>query len=104
MKNKHWNTQEEYEATYGTQAEQANKQASIGVSKVDGPWRLVRWFKADGMGTSSHLSLVTTKVLPNSVRSTRTEVERLQIEEYTRTGILWHIVKFTRQQDRVQVS
>ena len=45
MSDLQWSTQEEYEALYGTQEEQASRQASVGVSSVDGPWRLVRWFE-----------------------------------------------------------
>ena len=96
MSDLRWSTQEEYEALYGTQEEQASRQASVGVSSVDGPWRLVRWFETKGVGASSNLSLVGTIVLPNSVRSTINEIERLQEEERARTGIFWHIVKFTR--------
>ena len=86
-----WTTQEEYEAMYGTQAEQAAKQSSAGVAFCDGPWRLCRW------GLDGKI------VLPNSVRSTSMERDRLRDEEYARTEILWSYEKFTRQDGEVRL-
>ena len=80
-----WNSQEEYEAQHGTQAEQAAKQASVGTGTCDGPWQLFRRGKCGKI------------VLPNSVRSTTKEVRRLAEEEYARTEIVWSIEKFTRK-------
>ena len=77
-----WTTQEEYERLHGTQKAQAAAQVRT-KSAVDGPWRLERW---GGYGI----------VLPNSVRSTRAEAERLQMEEFLRTGKSWQIVKYER--------
>jgi hypothetical protein len=72
-----------YEATHGTQEEQAARQASAGRSESpDGPWRLVRW------ATEGSFRRI---FLPNSVRSTLREVERLRDEEFARTGIVWYI-------------
>lgn len=74
----------DYEKDHGTQAEQAAKQASVGVHvSPDGPWRLERknW-------------IGETIILDNSVRSTRNEAERLAAAEYTRTGWMWSIVRF----------
>ena len=76
----------DYEALHGTQAEQAAKQASAGVHVFpDGPWRLER---ENWAGEKI--------VLYNSVRSTRNEAERLAAAEYTRTGLMWSIVRFYR--------
>ena len=87
-----WATQEEYEALYGTQEEQAAKQSSVGTAECDGPWRLYRW------------GLTGKIVLPNSVRSTSMERDRLRDEEYARTEILWSYEKFARQDGEVQLS
>lgn len=76
----------DYEKDFGTQAEQAAKQASAGKAAPDGPWRLERWqVGEDGKGR-----LV---VLPNSVRSTYSEAKRLHDEEYARTEIRWGIAR-----------
>jgi hypothetical protein len=40
----------------------------------------------------AHWGRPTVTVLPNSVRSTRREIERLQEEERARTGMDWEIV------------
>lgn len=76
----------DYEKDYGTQEEQAAKQASAGTIEVDGPWRLERWQETDGK-TPVHV------VLPNSVRSTYSEAKRLHDEEYARTEIRWGIAR-----------
>lgn len=76
----------DYEKDYGTQEEQAAKQASAGKAAPDGPWRLERWQATDGK-TPVHV------VLPNSVRSTYSEAKRLHDEEFARTDIRWGIAR-----------
>lgn len=72
-------------AQYGTQEEQAAKQASAGKTAPDGPWRLERW-QVDG----DRKYLV---VLPNSVRSTYSEAKRLSDDECARTDKRWGIAR-----------
>lgn len=81
MGNFRWKTQEEYEAEFGTQAEQAAKER-VCSSAVDGPWRLER--KLDEK----------TVALDNSVRSTSREIQTLQDREYERTGIRWDVAAY----------
>lgn len=49
----------------------------------DGPWKLERKIGADAFGQNRWA------VLPNSVRSSSVEAERLIDEEFARTGIQW---------------
>jgi len=86
-----WSNQAEYEALYGTQEQQAKEQVAL-VAEAGGPWRLYR----NGRGGKI--------ILPNSVRSTHNEIDRLIETEYARTEILWSVEKFTREQDEVTVS
>lgn len=73
-----------YAAKYGTQQEQAARQASIGTSACDGPWRLTR---TPRMGLEA-------VILDNSVRSTRREAEALQAAQKRATGIDWAIERY----------
>ena len=76
---------------YGTQEEQAAKQASVGAEHVtDGPWRLERWTIADGKPKRV--------VLPNSVRSSMSEAIALREAEEARTDIVWGIAKLDREE------
>lgn len=91
-----WSTQEEYEALHGTQEEQAKKQV-VATADADGPYRLTR-SRVAALRQSRH-TLVETVILPNSVRSTRKEIERLRDDELNRTGLLWRIEPFQRDQN-----
>jgi chemotaxis protein histidine kinase CheA len=88
-----WSTQEEYEALYGTQEEQAKKQV-VATADADGPYRLIRVRIAALRQTRQTVREIV--ILPNSVRSTRKEIERLRDEEYSRTGVYWDIQPFQR--------
>lgn len=75
----------DYIGKHGTQEEQAAKQATAGQAEADGPWRLFRIDAND-----------VTRILPNSVRSTKSEILRLQEEEFTRTEVWWEIDRFEK--------
>lgn len=78
----------DYEGKYGTQEQQAARQASIGTGGSDGPWRLGRILQGQ---------LV---ILPNSVRSTLREINRLADDERVCTGIEWGIFKYAERNER----
>lgn len=78
-----WTSQEEYEALHGTQEEQAKKQV-VATADADGPYRLC-------LQTPQGKT-----ILPNSVRSTRAEIDRLREDEYARTGRLWAVETYER--------
>lgn len=88
----------DYEGKYGTQEEQAAKQASVGKAKVDGPWRLTRRVVAP-FGTKK-----IEVVLPNSARSTYPEIVRLQNEELVKTGIWWSIKGFKKSEGQIKLT
>ena len=64
----------------------------------EGPWRLTRRIVAP-FGTKK-----IEVVLPNSARSTYTEIVRLQNEELVRTGIWWSIKGFKKAEGQQKTT
>ncbi len=58
-----------------------------GCEGVDGPWKLQRCTGLDRFGKP------TFAILPNSIRSTSREAERLIAEERARTGMEWEMTR-----------
>ncbi len=82
-----WRTQAEYEAAHGTQEAQAKAQVVASDLSCDGPWKLQREIGRDSWGHPRYA------ILPNSIRSTSREAERLIAEERARTGMEWEMTR-----------
>lgn len=83
-----WQTQAEYERIHGTQHAQAARQVTHGRDMgCDGPWKLQRCTGLDRFGKPVYA------ILPNSIRSTSREAERLIEDERARTGLEWEMVR-----------